>query len=101
MEKTTAAFVAEPASNQPAATPAAKKSPEEMRAALRAMEERCVGLQERAREDVHPHKHLLECNLFIVRASLKSFQNSTSRQMPINSALVQVPRPAGRLQEGG
>ena len=63
MEKTTAAFVAEPASNQqPAATPAAKKSPEEMRAALRAMEERCVGLQERARDAFHPLKHLLECN---------------------------------------
>ena len=62
MEKTTAAFVAEPAGNQPVATPAAKKSPEEMRAALRAMEERCVGLQERARDAIHPHRHLLECN---------------------------------------
>ena len=62
MEKTTTAFVAMPASNQPAATAAAKKSPEEMRAALRAMEERCVGLQERAREEIHRHKHLLECN---------------------------------------
>ena len=62
MEKTTAAFVTEPAMNQPAATPAAKKSPEEMRAALRAMEERCVGLQERAREEIHRHKHFLECN---------------------------------------
>ena len=62
MEKTTAAFVAEPASDQPTATPAAKKSPEEMRAALRAMEERCVGLQERAREEIHRHRHLLQCN---------------------------------------